>query len=563
MATKKTAAKKKSAKRSTKPRKKPTGAAGGSGEVRVIVEMKVSPDQPAAAAMAPAAALAVPGFSLDGGFEPIPVAAPPAQASAMEAAFESTVVVRGTVPNRSAMKALERQSNVFGVWEDTLIAPFDASGEFDPVGAMAPMAGACPIPPCDCTPSTPKGTINDVANYLGVDQIWAKGHRGQGVIIGVVDGGITAQGRTINIADTGHVPNPNCPLPWPNKLISRVVGGWPAANWGTTGVAWCWHGNMSATDALGMAPQAQLYDIRISDGNAISQALAGFQWAIGQFKAGNGPHILTNSWGIFQEAWDTVYATNPNHPFTRKVVEALDEGILVLFAAGNCGNTCPSGRCGGDTGPGRSIWGANGHPRVMTVGAANRLEQFIGYSSQGPAALDPNKPDFCSISHFTGFYNSDNGTSAACPIAAGVVALLKGAKPALTQATIKAGLKAKAKNIGPAGWDQHSGSGIIQAKATYDHLVPTPIPRCGRERARALRYRALYRRTRNRRYLCLFYRAAAIYFRCMYRATGNRRYLCRFYRYASRYYCCLYRLTRNRRYLDRCRRYYAAYRRCR
>ncbi|MCP4246241.1 MAG: S8 family serine peptidase, partial [bacterium] len=219
---------------------------------------------------------------------------------------------------------------------------------------------------------------------------------------------------SINVADTGHVPSASCPLNWPNKLIPRVIGGWPTANWGTTGVAWCWHGNMSATDALGMAPQAQLYDIRISDGNAISQALAGFQWAIAQYKAGRGPHILTNSWGIFQEAWDTVYATNPNHPFTRKVVEALDEGILVLFAAGNCGNTCPSGRCGSDNGPGRSIWGANGHPRVMTVGAANRLEQFIGYSSQGPAALDPNKPDFCSISHFTGFYNSDNGTSAAC-----------------------------------------------------------------------------------------------------------------------------------------------------
>ena len=75
--------------------------------------------------------------------------------------------------------------------------------------------------------------------------------------------------------------------------------------------------------------------------------------------------MLTNSWGMFQESWAPDYVKNPNHPFTRKVLEAIDEGILVLFAAGNCGATCPDGRCGPDNGPGRSIWGANGHERVI------------------------------------------------------------------------------------------------------------------------------------------------------------------------------------------------------
>jgi len=148
---------------------------------------------------------------------------------------------------------------------------------------------------------------------------------------------------------------------------------------------------MTSTDALGMAPQAQIYDIRISDGSAISSALAGFQWAIDQHRTDGTPHILSNSWGIFQESWDPTYARDPNHPFTLKVVEAINEGILVLFAAGNCGATCPDGRCGPDTGPGRDIWGANGHPWVMTVGAVNRNEEFVGYSSQGPAALDAKK----------------------------------------------------------------------------------------------------------------------------------------------------------------------------
>jgi len=221
-----------------------------------------------------------------------------------------------------------------------------------------------------------------------------------------------------------------------------------------------------------MSPDAQLYDFRISGAGGspgtISRALQAFQWAINRHRVDGTPQVLTNSWGIFQESWDPSYARNVNHPFTRKVVEAIDQGILVLFAAGNCGDTCPDWRCGPDVGPGRSIWGANGHPRVMTVGAVNKNEQFIGYSSRGPAALDSDKPDFCSISHFRGYFSSDSGTSAATPVLAGVVALLKEAKSSLTQDQVKDCLKATAKDIGPSGFDTHSGAGIVRAKAAFD-----------------------------------------------------------------------------------------------
>jgi len=249
---------------------------------------------------------------------------------------------------------------------------------------------------------------------------------------------------------------------------------------------------MCSTDVLGMAPDAQLYDLRVAgDGGSpgtISRALQAFNWAISQHRLDGTPHVLTNSWGIFQESWDETYARDPNHPFTRKVVEAIGEGILVLFAAGNCGDTCPDGRCGGDVGNGRSIWGANGHPLVMTVGAVNRLEQFIGYSSRGPAALDPNKPDFCSISHFTGYFDSDSGTSAATPILAGIVALLKHAKPAATQDDVKKALRATAKDIGAAGFDVHSGAGIVQGFAAFQSLTAAatePGTPPGRARPRA------------------------------------------------------------------------------
>ncbi len=504
-------------------------AAGNEEMIRVLVDLRVPKGQAAARNFSIAQGLDATGFQLDTGYEPVPGTVSDTKlAMELEASQQEIVTVRGRI-DRKKRKELESRENVVRVWDDTEIAPFGIQPELETFVESGMSTGNCPIPPCDCdqgTASCSKGSIHDVARYLGVDRIWARGRKGQGIVIGIVDGGITATGRPISRSDTEHPK-------WPGKLVSRVIGGWPANDWGTTGAAWGWHGNMTATDALGMAPQAQIYDIRISNGNTISNALAGFQWAINRYRANGTPHILSNSWGIYRKSWDPAYATDPNHPFTRKVVEAINEGIIVLFAAGNCGEGCPSGRCGSDTGPGKSIWGANGHPRVMTVGAANIQGRLIGYSSQGPAALDPHKPDFCSISHFTGYFNCDTGTSAACPVAAGVVALLKQCRPSLTQDAIKQALKNTALNIGAAGWDQHSGSGIIQARAAFDRLcrVRLPIDRCRRYRMLALRYRMLYLWTRNRRYLCAYYRYMAVYFICRYRSTRNRRYLLFYRRY--------------------------------
>ena len=438
------------------------------GNLSVLVEMRYRPGGSGAMALGSARSMDVGGFSLDNEFEPVSLAAVGrADFNTGERSVASTpnetFVIRGTVDSDSQMELLARHPDVAGVWRDTPIAPFPGWSEPEPNLANNESMAACPIPPCDCSPGTPKGTMADVATYLKVDEVWAQGFRGAGMVVGVLDSGITALGRPVKSGETA-------------RRIPRVIGGWPTDDWGTESGKWGDHGNMCATDVLGMAPEAQLLDLRIAGSGGspgtISRALQAFNWAISQHQATGTPQVLTNSWGIFQEDWDTTYARNPNHPFTRKVVEAIGEGILVLFAAGNCGDTCADNRCGTDTGPGKSIWGANGHPEVMTVGAVNKNEEFVGYSSRGPAALDPDKPDFCSITHFTGYNVSDSGTSAATPILAGAVALLKQRKPDALQSEIKSALRATAKNIGAPGFDQHSGAGIVQIKAAFDHLSP-------------------------------------------------------------------------------------------
>jgi serine protease AprX len=178
------------------------------------------------------------------------------------------------------------------------------------------------------------------------------------------------------------------------------------------------------------------------------------------------PHIITNSWGYFQRNWDEDYNTNTDHRFTRVVIEAIDEGIIVLFAEGNGGgNPCSDGRCEADTGTRKRIWGPNRHKRVISVRAVNKNEEYVGYSSCWLAALDPNKPDFASVTHFTGFFDRDSETSAATAIAAGVSALLKEASPGLPHNRAKEALMLIGNDKGQSAWDISLGAGIIQPKA--------------------------------------------------------------------------------------------------
>ncbi|MFF2287223.1 S8 family serine peptidase [Peribacillus butanolivorans] len=422
--------------------------------VQVLIEMRMPKDANPTFAMSTAnSTLDRYGFSVDREFQPVNIEPMEHMRATMSVNEEKAVIVRGAIERRR-IEEIKSSLDVFGVYPDTRIAPFSSGFATRNVTDTRVMHGVV-----DCNTNTAKGTVSDVAAYLGVDQIWRQGFLGKGIVIGIVDGGIEAMGRM------------------QNGKIRNVIGGFPN-NWGMgDGGVWGRHANMTASDALYMAPEAQLYDLRISDPNnntpaMISNALQAYSWAINQHRLNGTPHILSNSWGIYQKAWDEQYATDPNHPFIRKVEEAIHEGILVLFAAGNCGQSCPDRRCQNDIGNGKSIWGANGHPKVMTVGAATIEGKVLGYSSVGPAALDQKKPDFCGIAHFKGYLpNVDAGTSAACPITAGVVALLKQSKPDLTQQQVKEVLMKTAKSVGGEGWNTYSGSGIIQAKASFDLMI--------------------------------------------------------------------------------------------
>jgi hypothetical protein len=429
---------------------------------RVLLELRVRQGLATGSILSFAAdALQLPGVEIDFTYTPVPVPPPADMSLELADAGEEIVVVRAEI-EEGQESALARARSVVGKpWTDAQIVEFRTwTLQPAPDLSLAPATGTCPCASCDCKAdeSGAKGDIAAVASYLGSDRVWAAGFRGQGIVIGICDTGVR------------------------RSAVSAVIDGWSppgTSAWGDDSAAP--HGTMCATDALGQCPDARVLDIGILKSQApgspedptaglLSDAIAGYEWALQRYRRDGTPQVLSNSWGMYQKSWGPDYATDPDHPFTRKVVQLIDAGILVCFAAGNCGSCCPSSRCGPDVGPGKSIYGANGHPRVITVGAANIHDEWIGYTSQGPAALDPNKPDVCAPSHYRGFTANDNGTSAACPTLAGVLGLLRCASPSLRQDDAKAVLQRTARDICGPGWNPNGGYGMIQAGAALDAL---------------------------------------------------------------------------------------------
>ena len=191
-----------------------------------------------------------------------------------------------------------------------------------------------------------------------------------------------------------------------------------------------------------------------------------------------GPWIFVNAWTIYDRQSEHPlgdYTDNPHHRFNRLVARAVDEACDVVFCAGNCGQFSPSARCGAhDRGPGCSIYGANSHPSVLTMGAVRVDGLWLGYSSQGPGQpqLAHEKPDLCAPSQFAETYDAgmgNTGSSAACALAAGVVAALRSRwnAQAIPPDALKGILMASARKTEGGAWNGRVGRGVLDAAAAF------------------------------------------------------------------------------------------------
>lgn len=202
--------------------------------------------------------------------------------------------------------------------------------------------------------------------------------------------------------------------------------------------------------------------------HSVKNTIAAMQGGGGQSPAA---WVICNAWGVFnptRESPTVPYSDNPDHPLAVAYRELEALGADIVFAAGNCGEFCPNHRCSPvHIGSGRSIHGVNALAEVLTVGAVRSDGPWLGYSGQGPGITNMahDKPDLCAPSQFDdddGF-GPNTGTSAACGLAAGAVALLRTRAPTtMTPLTLRTILCDTAEQpYGPKGWQERTGHGVI------------------------------------------------------------------------------------------------------
>jgi len=73
-------------------------------------------------------------------------------------------------------------------------------------------------------------------------------------------------------------------------------------------------------------------------------------------------------------------------------------------------------------------------------------------------------------------YTTFNGSSAACPITAGIAALILSVDPNLTNLEVQRILYRSARDLGEPGWDQYYGWGRVDARAAVEIALNPPPP---------------------------------------------------------------------------------------
>jgi subtilisin family serine protease len=270
------------------------------------------------------------------------------------------------------------------------------------------------------------------------------------ISIAVADTGIDYEHVDFNVPTDEGLPKVHSPRdvvhgdddPSPQPADANIAHGTAAA-----GVAVAEFNNNLGT--AGIAPKCRFIPIQLyaeSTFTPNSTEADAFTWA-----ADHGAAVMSNSWG----------PDNDDTPLPDATREAIDYatttgrgglGTVIFFAAGNSND---------DTVHDNYI----SYSKVVAVAASTNFDMRAGYSRFGRAISIAAPSNGGSLGITTtdvtgaGGYSSGDftpafgGTSSACPLAAGVAALVLSVAPDLTWQEVKAVLEETADKIDPSGGD--------------------------------------------------------------------------------------------------------------
>ncbi|MBL9211111.1 MAG: S8 family serine peptidase [Opitutaceae bacterium] len=191
----------------------------------------------------------------------------------------------------------------------------------------------------------------------------------------------------------------------------------------------------AAGDAAGVAPAAGVLGIRVTDASGVSDLFTLSRAIVAAVDA--GAQVINISLGG--------YATGP--VLDAAIDYATRNGAVLVAAAGNDQAA-------------QLAWPA-ADPRVISVGAVDRLEQQVTFSNSG-AQLQLTAPGYgVQTAWLDGQRVQVSGTSASAPVVAGAIAAVMSQFPSLTAAQAAELLVSTANDGGTPGADPAYGRGIL------------------------------------------------------------------------------------------------------
>jgi len=357
------------------------------------------------------------------------------QVSAVEPLWITNAVAVTATPR--VLRELARRPEVASIAPDVLVA--------------APEPG---VPA-----ATTAGPVEPNIGLVNAPALWDRGFRGQGVVIASMDTGVDNTHPDLSATWRGGGNSwfdPNGQHATPTDVSGHGTQ--------TMGVM---VGRSAGGSAIGMAPDARWIAVKIFNDRGVTTTTMihrGFQWLLdpdGNAATADAPDIVNNSW--------TLSTAGCVLDFQQDLQSLRAAGILPVFAAGNAG---PSA--------GTVLSPAN-NPEALAVGATDNTDGLYPYSGRGPSPCTGQiSPGLVApgtsirTSDLYAGYVSDTGTSVAAPEVSGAAALLLSAQPSLSPDQQSATLTAAAVDLGPAGPDNDTGSGRLDALAAYQRLVTTP-----------------------------------------------------------------------------------------
>jgi len=283
---------------------------------------------------------------------------------------------------------------------------------------------------------------------LKIDQLWAAGFTGKGVLVGHLDTGVDASHSALAgaIGKFAEFDMAGDKVPNAKPSDSGEHG---------THTAGTIVGRSGLKGQFGVAPEAQLASAMVIEfGQVIDRILGGMDWVIGE-----GVRIMSMSLGLrgFTPAFQTI-------------IDALRAAnVLPVIAVGN--DHADSSRSPGN------------YANVLSIGAMDSSDQVPDFSSSQqfnrpvnplcPALVGPGVDVLSCVPG--GKFKMMNGTSMATPHVAGLAALLLQAKPSASANDLEQAIVGSCTL--PAGMPQARGShGVPDAVRAFQLLMGSPLP---------------------------------------------------------------------------------------